>query len=671
MLRPDQPLRIGDAANLLHGLRAEWLDTESRSTPFRSPPRQPFATFGIDAPNAAAEWSGPTLSLHQNLDTLADALFDYRVLPFHPAQSGFDVSASVLMLSPEDRAAAQAALGARLGLDLASPDAGGFLLVKMRRVDAAFMHEAERGGVGKYIRIHNYWTPEGRNGMGRLRVAERIFDGAAREATVAPRQAQRYLDYFYEFGTHFVSRVELGDAIVQVFAIKSSRYPHLSDTLHREAGSTRASGALALAFRFATGPDWALAKGKIVSASGDSAVAQSVASGLWGESLLEPFAKDARAQLELLASFSKAIPIGIDFAPQSSFMEVFRADAWKRLLKGALHQRFGARIRIPSARAEPERSIRAAEPFGEFGLVARFGSPPVMQLPGARPLVFAYQAIASSPTGEVPMIAIEDEAFDRFEFVAAGMRGTLIVANPDESRRETICEGFRFATVGEAGRADGARVALRGDTWSPSAEGIRSAAPAIEASLEFAEALLSTREAPFAREYLEWLARILSEDRSYDEMRIRALYLAREQARLEPARAAIDEGWLSDVLDLANRICILATQARASAADSNSAAFASALRQAADQAEALLGQDALPANDPSRVLFEKARLIKVATRLSLSLDEAVSRAGLATLGAPSELELGSVTTALIQKARALQRHAQAESTSPRLKASET
>ncbi len=561
-----RPLQLGAAANLLHGLRPEWMDDTGTTCPFLSPPRQPFVTFDLDVtPSEAASWCGPTLSVHDQVEDLIDAIFEYRVLPFQADSGPFRLPASALMLRPEDRVATLDALSRRLGLELSSGDGGGYLLLRLRRETGDFMHEAERGGVGRFIQIKNYWTREGRHAMGRLRTGERVFDGPAREAIVTARQAERYLEYCYEFGTHFVSRVTVGDLILQAFACRPLRYRQMKETFTREANGIRAAGALALSLGFFLGPEWVSERGAIVSSSHDPALARTLAAGAWhdtasrqGDSILAPFAGHPKVLQTLLMRFSRIAPISIAFTPQSSFMEVFRSGVWARILKGALLQRYGTRIRLPLREqfsfpdrvrvpkefALPGTSLQTEDGFTAFGLTFELGQR--SSIAGKRVAVCAYRAAFRPEAGTLPLLALGDEALAGYEFVTGEMHGGLFVSNRDGSRRETLYEGFRFVTEREPGADGGRRVALRGDLQKPSAELLSRMSGPVRCSLEFAETLLlywsSSRpeDASFVRGYLEWLAAMTAGREEWQALRVRLLYLARVAGWLAPQAAPID-----------------------------------------------------------------------------------------------------------------------------------
>ncbi len=530
------------AANLLHGYRPEWSE-DKNAAGFFSPRSEPFVTPpGEQAPVPAMRetaWSEPELSLHRNVKTLLGAIFDYRVLPFLPGSADFDIPAGELLLPPERHTSTLASLGARVGVDLAAHDAagGGFALVKMRRVVGAHLHEALHSGLSRRIRLDHYWSAPAKHAMARLRVARRIVRGADREAVITQDHVSRYLDYFYQFGTHFVSRIEVGGLLLQIFAVQPRRFGALENLLRRETGGSRVTGAHALGFHSYLGPEWMTARGSIVSIGDDPVVTASLVAGAWheprfarGESLLAP--RTPAIARALQGRFSSPAAIAVDFASQSIFMEVFRADAWKRLLRGALLQRFGPVLRIPPSRrmAVPRvaKSILgsaywAGNNFVSFAPVISYRTPSVVALPGSQVLLGAYQVEVESKEAGLPVLQLEQAAFDNFAFAAGAMRDALCVTKTETREWETLCELFRFATRTDEDELP--RIVVRD---APPPEALQPFAKMIQHAATWIHAL---RWHPggeeFARGFFEWFAGILRDNTETHYASVQALGLAR------------------------------------------------------------------------------------------------------------------------------------------------
>jgi hypothetical protein len=565
-------IRLGEAANLLHGLDPDWANSVDGTRPFVRSPRAPFHMIDLKVDeDSTADWSEPTLSLHDTVEELIDEIFDYRVLPFPADPGAFRLPASTLILNADDRGTALSRISDRLGIDLTARDCRGFMLLKMTRVVGGIRHELDEGGTSRALRIQNYWTSEGRNAMGRLRVSEKIHDGAARDATVTARQAARYVDYFYDLGTHYVSRIQVGDLLLQVLVCQPARYQALKQQLLREANSTCVRGDLVSALRIFTSSEWIQSYGRIISASGDVALTQSLQDGLWhdpmfakGDSLLAPLSLQQTSRRMFYRQFACTVPIAIEFSPQHSLMEVFRAAAWQRILKVCLLQRYvtGIQVTLP-----PKRFPDCSTHFSAAPLFSAIASPTTVvvqerltsrnlqwmnssivqklmvsgmavefdaqthRLPGQHVIIFAFQAIARSENGRIPTLTLEDEAFETFEFINCEMQGALFVTNRDGTQVETIADGLRLGCERIDGDRSRVRVVVLGDLSTPKSGSLSDLIGALEASLDTAGAMLlshvwmieQTRSA--GRRYLEWLARILVGQEPFQQMHEQVLDL--------------------------------------------------------------------------------------------------------------------------------------------------
>jgi ElaB/YqjD/DUF883 family membrane-anchored ribosome-binding protein len=655
-------LQLGAAADLLRGLRPTWADPTRDLGPFFAPLAQPFRTFDLASapaivPSSGIAWSGPVLSVHPDTGSLLDAIFAYRVLPFARPSPGFDIPARTLLLPSEGRGAALATLGAFLGLDLAAHAAAGagFVLLKMRRVVAEHVHEAMAAGTGRRISIDDYWTAEARNAMRRLRVTRRIINGPDRQAVVSESQVGRYLDYFHRFGTHFVTRIEMGDLLLQVLALHPARSQAFTDFWQREAGGACITGVQALAFRAHLGPRWVASRGRIVSVGDNPALTASLRAGDWhdgefahSDSLLEALTRGPAFTRALAVGSGAPGAIAIDFAPQSSFMEVFRADAWKRLLKGAMLQRFGAGISIPPARLPPVQPVptrdlprgelRIANTLVRFETVVEYGASTTLQLPEARVLLCAYRVNVSPQAGQLPIIRLEQATLDDFEFIAGAMHDALFTIEAAGNRHDTICEGFRFATD----PADPSRVVLR---ETPSAQHCLRLAPLIESAWPWMEGLRwHPGAADFARGFFEWLAAFWRGDTARQPARVRALYLARVKSFLSDS---VPRGFVEPaaLFSLAHDVLARAIRARvelrdpATAPEAELHACASDFAGLADRAEKLLLLSAISSSTSS------AEVERLRTQMETALTRfrAAASPWMETTAAPNRAVLAALS----------------------------
>ena len=280
-------------------------------------------------------------------------------------------------------------------------------------------------------------------------------------------------------------------------------------------------------------------------------------------------------------------------------MEVFRACAWRKVLKGSLLQKYFRDVVVPLGAAPVRPAFHGLPAMPLFPAVGtrtavfsqdrmdfadlEFRNPECIEtltgfslsaeltasrrkLPGNRVDLCAYRFKAGVQGDEVPVLTLEDQAFEDHELVFADMEGALFVTPPRGERRETVLDGLRFATGTETTAAGGRRVVVIDRSRTPSPEMLRAIGGALECSLDVAESLLfaplarSPDAIRFARGYLEWLAEIWNGDERRRDLRIRALYLARAAGCFPRERAFPREcsGVLGEdrsaILDAATRL---------------------------------------------------------------------------------------------------------------------
>ena len=540
-------VQLGNSANLLLGLRPGWFGGAG-DTPFDPTPRAALIGFAMPEPSQPGSWSEPEISFHETVESLVDALFIHRVRPVLADVGRFALPASTLMLGVGRREATLASLGAMLGVPAERLAEGQLVLLRLRREDADYRHEAEEGGVGRRIHIDNYWTREGRHAVGRLRVAERGRDHARQGTLIHRSQADRYLDYLYDYGTHFVSRVGVGDQLFQVMACDRQRYGLLR-TLWSQAAP---DGASASAHAFATyiGSQWIALRGRICSAARDPAMERSVAEGAWrdlrdaaSDSLLAPFGRPGNEAAELLAGGRRSVPVRIEWTSHSPYMENHRAIAWQRILKGALLQRFGNAVQVPedptnAGRREDDAvvlrnddgftlsgdviafdaglaaSVESSASLHVFARHLVFSGSEVIPLGGKQVTVFGLAMDARRRQNLMPVLQIDLAAFAGFRCFTSLLHGAFSLVDETGQHHDTFFEGLRF------GEDELGRVVVRDALGMPDAAAIRSFRVPLSIALDDVEAQLIRAAADndvdaecATRQELEWLLAILRDSR--------------------------------------------------------------------------------------------------------------------------------------------------------------
>jgi len=580
-------VRIGAAANLLYGFKPLWDCGDPASTPYYAPLEEPLTTFAGDIgsePGERASFEAPEITLHDDEESLLSKLFDYSVLPFKGEEAGFEMPSGALMLRHPNRADILNELGRYIGVELRPGRR--YMLVQIRRIDARSTHAVirESGAVTFDKALH--LTEEGRQAMIRLRPGERLQDGLRHDARITARQAEGYLDFYYRFGTHFVSAVTWGDCLFQVFAYEEAPFRLVRDAYERDCENGRLTGPVSLSYSYYTRPELASACGPIVIRSGDAQLRASVREGRWRDSihagtdsLFAAYTHPVEPPSAWLDRAVCSVPIGLELTPINRFIEIFRAFNWQRVLKGALLYQYGHAVKLKLDGIVPiDRSFAALDGFAS---VEREAAAPRRQRPphavyrdwlkleeqaesadapgdwlhtvsrlldvqggestGGRAFSLRHEGgmlvsrcIAGAADSErMPIVRLPDEALDRVAIRCETMTGAFILANDSDSRRYVVADGFCFAE-GESDPLTGrSRVALNRRLMEEEPHDWERLLPELRLSL--ADALLVPADAWHeALSYARWVSRLIPADSTLDGLiRVRAAAAALERHMAE------------------------------------------------------------------------------------------------------------------------------------------
>jgi hypothetical protein len=606
-----QGIQLGDAVNLLHGVDGLPI---AAGSPLVPAPRAPLRRIPVEIDRSTGTgWRPLSVTIHSEVGSLYDRLFACHVEPLLSDGPGFDIRPALLVRGETERAQQQRRLEELLGVELVGGRS--YLLLELGRFDGRADHEVTARPTRRFFDRRVHLTPEWRRASTRLRPGQRIHDENQHDARITAAQAARYVDAFYEYGTHFVSAVTGGDVLVQAIALRPEVSAEVSRYWHQIGDGRPVVGDEALAFGPFLGPVHALQAGPIVSLAQDPELEASVDRGVWsdagssgGGSLLAAFRSGHEVARAALEGFQVTAPIGIELTSLARFMEFYRAINFERVLRGALLQRWGDRVhlalrRLPSV----ERSIAAtvlhsddsALPFGDRlnlsdaqtldSQVGRSaGCFRVLQLRGCR----SYQACdlpapmlaqlldAERMSPQAPVLRLGEMAFAQHGVVCQSMAGVLILEDESGSRRDAVVDGLRFADAEPAPDTARPRVRVRGDLHALDAQELAAALPSMRGALESVSAALSFGGAPGkaggvdqatdgeqrradAASYAEWLASLLprhSDDPAIQGLRVRALYLARIEGGL-PVRGDLHEAAIAPMIAPLSGIASLAIEA--------------------------------------------------------------------------------------------------------------
>jgi hypothetical protein len=558
---PEVSLKLGDGANLLFGLRPTWDAGDADTTPFFQPTTQ--ATTQIDATipaNPAAAWELPTVSLFSDAAELLGAVRNCTVLPMSSGGAPFTVSTGAMILGDADNAAALAALREELGIDLAVGDS--YMLVATQRIVGACTHPyVTPGDVNDR---DTYLSPAAKAAFAALpQAADPTLPGGG--LTVA--QAQAYLAAYYQFGTHFVSKLSMGDRVYQVFAFKAEQFAQVK---HAMRNGSSISGFGAVAFQYYTTPHskstgfgFTSQIGKIVCVSGDPDLATTQKAGRWKDgayagtdSLFMAWSTaDGQVAGAVFDAFDTVVPVSVELTPLAALIPVSpseeRAFNFNRLMNGALVQKYGRHMIIPFPATTPYgwasvlgagswlttlatpnlslnqgrisidqltlNNVSAVKTLGTWSLVLDASVSQPIDVPGDSVSLFAF-LIDTSAAPVAPELRFKSAAaLNTLQLGAGEVHGAVRLTVAGSAVHETLLDGFLFASGSVDAVAGRDTVVLVRSIYTPPASdtALLPRLTGMQLSMASAQVLLSTSSTSqgsgraLAVAYLEWLASYL------------------------------------------------------------------------------------------------------------------------------------------------------------------
>ncbi|ORE92723.1 hypothetical protein [Aurantimonas sp. 22II-16-19i] len=554
-LRPN--LRLGDPVDLLSGLKPAFVAPE---LPWHRPAGTPVVSETAPVPAGPARWDPPVLSLHDSVEDLLSHVFDYSVAPMVGLDGPLSVCAGSLMAGQD-----LSDLEARLGLDLSLRPAHAHLLVRLGGRRGTATHTQEWLGLNRKVRILQWLTPEGRAAMARLRLREMRREGAELHGDVTARQAGRYLAYFEDFGTHVVRSITYGERLFQLFEVSGDLLASLRRVF---AEAPRPfCGPAAFAMAHLTRSPWT-AKASPILSVGDCDIARRVtrhaiwASGSPGDppSLLSRGAV-VPANLEtVLAELPARSITAVGFACQALFMEDHRADAWARLMRGSLCQRFPGLRQVgwrERGSFRPQAFLKSARLSGDEAL-----SKPA--LPSLPEIAFALDVTASGRLADpVPPCLALFAATDPGTGCAAWLEsGASVAFDPsrltipflDGALSVTSGDGRRWCLVESAWIGGDGAPGVVADPATPSEDLLIRFRPQLSAYLRLVARLQTplfpTDVAAAMRRCAVWLAEVTAVHPALATLRLQALAVARGLGRHDPRQLTLGDEHLADLAAL-------------------------------------------------------------------------------------------------------------------------
>ena len=548
--------------NILHG---------TQKAPMQPKPLAPVSENG--------DWEYPEISLHETAPDLITALLGYQVE--HPAieVSSPDLPSGALALCSPEGAETRSGLSDVLGICLDDPDLR-YALVKLTRKDKTVRHTTTETGV---LMTVNALNPDPAIGidsnfmraLARLRYfrPQNNLDEIAR---LKPDEANEFIDVFSTWGTHFVSKITVGDQIIQVFAYTSDRFERVKQGFYKN----KFSGPDSVNFQYFTTDEatgafgYVTGFGKILCLSNSDEFKKSLGDGEWMEpfwskknSVFQIFSEKTRVSLDRMnEDFTAQAPVKIVLSPLTTFTEYKRTAVWRRVLKGALSTVFKDSVNVGFEKIDPtdfarllpddepgilstiasptiniyksrldlsDMQLVAAEEvqdFMVFGYVVAAAASTSLRIPGSRVRLFGY-TLDMRATGNPNVVILTDKGYDGLTLSCSRFLGAARFENTAGSKHMVVVDGLCY----EADEKSRVRV-TRDIRGLPPDDSLADLKDSLEFSLAFAEAVLGLQSGnadqdalhTLIRNYLAWIGRVIpsgTTDKALLAMRVHALDL--------------------------------------------------------------------------------------------------------------------------------------------------
>jgi hypothetical protein len=580
---------IGFSTNLVRGLNPNWQPQAGLLNILYPAEQQAMALRSVEPVPSRGTWSHPIITLHETTLSLLDELIPYQVVSPSSDIDAPSFGAGALLAGAAGSSPSLEMLSETIGVDLTRPEFR-YALVKLERVDGGDAHASEVGGILVHARPRQ---PDPEYGLSAAFTSTSV---RLRHAGRSRRQdygdeltkddANQVLDSFRQFGTHYVSSVELGDTILQVFAYLPEQFATLKQAY--EDGSNPLSGRGSQNFiQFTTDRaagifGYVEQYGKVICLSNSPIFNSTLKDGDWRDTLWSH--KDSvfslfnvNAQLSLASlqqDFSEQTVVAVRLASLGVMIEQKRGLIWQRIFKGAMAQKYRTTIQpnfsiydqrdfvrmlpqdtagVTSLIATPavnvyktrldlaDMQLVAAEEVRDFILFANVlaaGASKTVQVPGKKVRLFG-QVLDMRAHGQPRSISLADDAFDSLQLGCDEFLGALAIQNRSGSRYSVIVDGLRFGLEGSG--PDAMPVIADDVRTVPPVDAVPLLVNSLQFSMTFAEAVISDQSAnansclqQFVRNYLTWLAEMLAgeparakgESEELIALRVRAMDLA-------------------------------------------------------------------------------------------------------------------------------------------------
>ena len=574
------PIKIGLTTNLLDGLNSAWDPGNSKTNILLATKKQAIQPKEIEPVENRGNWSFPDITLHESAKTLLDELIPYKIISPSSEIDAPQIGAGALLVGMPNNHDALTELSKTIGVDLTNPNYR-YALVKLNRLDGLDTHASAASGILVHVRPRNpdpsyNLTEDFKSDVIKLRHGGKVrshdFDGVLNVKT-----ATQAIESFADYGTHYVSSVQLGDTILQVFAYSQQNFERLK--LAYTDGQNPLSGPGSQDFaQFTTDSNtgafgYVADYGNLISLSNSEIFQTTLRNGDWLDTLWSHKNSifslfNSKSKLSLITleqQFKEQTVMQVQLASMSLMMEQKRGLIWQRVFKAAMVQKYNTNIEANFAIYD-SRDFNSLLPEDSPGLISSLATPTinvyksrfdlsqmqfvaeeevenftlfsnVVMLSGSNEVVIPgseiklFGQILDLRTDDQPKnIKISDRAFDSLEIGCSEFLGALMIQNESGTKYSVIVDGIKFALENNEVLVDSDVRAV------PRPDSLPQLVNSIQYSMTFAEAVMSDQTGQqrslvqqLIGDYLQWLATIIPAtmvDQELLSLRIRALDLA-------------------------------------------------------------------------------------------------------------------------------------------------
>lgn len=530
------------------------------------------------------DWSFPEISLHDTAQSLLDALIPYQIINPSSDIDAPSIGAGALLVGAANSKPSLDKLSKTIGVDLSNEDFR-YALVKLNRQDGNDSHASAESGVLVHLRPRQpdvtYGLTEDFKSAGRKLChagRSRLQDYGDK---LSKENASKVLNSFSEYGTHFISTVELGDCIMQVFAYPSKKFAIVQEAYTDGKNPLSGPGSQDFA-QFTTSMaegvfGFVEQYGGILCLSNSDIFNSTLKAGDWVDtlwshknsifSLFNPNSKLSLVSLQ--KGFTEQAPIDIQLTSLSLMLEHKRSLIWQRIYKAAMVQKYRDNIEANFAIYD-HRDFVQMLPEDQAGIVSFIATPTIniyktrldianmqfvakdevkrlilfantlsaetaaaIEMPGDSVRIFA-QVLDMRTNGQAKSIVLSDKALASLEIGCDEFLGALSIQNSSGTIYHVIVDGIKFGLKGEG---PGAIPVIEDDVRVvPPADALPLLINSFQFSMTFAEAVVSDQSScssdqiqVFIKRYLRWLANVIPSDTQDEELialRVRVMDLA-------------------------------------------------------------------------------------------------------------------------------------------------